>query len=175
LAFRYLLLATHYRQKLNFTFEGLEGATTAVQRLNDFVLKLKEAKGEEDDAKVHDAIDKAREQFEKSLDDDLEMSPALAALFDLMTTINKRLDAEKLSNKDAQKVLEFMNTVNTVLDILAVEEELPPELKKLFDEREQARAVKNWSRTDEIRDELKEHGIAVEDTPHGQRWKRIFS
>ncbi len=175
LAIRYLLLSTHYRQKLNFTFEALEGTTVAVQRLNDFMLKLKEAHGSTNKTEVHDAIQKAKLQFEQSLDEDLEISPALAAIFEFMNNINKHLDSHELSKQDAEHVITFMESVNNVLGIFAKEEKLSPELQKLVDEREKARQIKNWARTDEIRDELKKHGIAVEDTPHGQRWKRILS
>ena len=175
LAVRYLLLSTHYRQKLNFTFEALEGATTAIQRLNDFMLRLKEAHGSKNSVEVHDAIQKSRLQFEKSLDDDLEMSPALAAIFDLMNTINKHLDSHELSKQDAEAVTKFMEDANTVLGVLVKEEKLSLELQKLVNEREKARQIKNFSRADELRDELKTKGIAVEDTPHGQRWKRILS
>ncbi len=175
LAIRYLLISTHYRQKLNFTFEAVEGATVAVQRLNDFVLRLKEAHGSKNNAEVHDAIEKARLQFEQSLDNDLEISPALAAIFDLMNTVNKHLDSHELSQKDAETVVKFMHEVDSVLGILVKEEKLSPELQKLVDEREKARQIKNWARTDELRDELRKKGIAVEDTTHGQRWKRILS
>jgi len=175
LAIRYLLLATHYRQKLNFALEALEGATATVQNLNDFVLRLKEAHGSKDNSGVHDAVEKAKLKFEQSLDDDLEISPALAAIFDLINFINKLLDKHELSKRDAEKVVKFMQDINSVLDVLAKEEKLAPEIQKLIEERERAREIKNWSRTDEIRVELKKHGIAVEDTPHGQRWKRILS
>ncbi len=175
LAIRYLLMATHYRQKLNFTFEALEGATTAVQRINDFVLRLKEAHGTKNKTEVHEAVEKARMQFEKSLDEDLEISPALASIFDLMNTINKHLDSHELSKEDAERTAKFIEEANKILDILTKEEKLKPELQKLLDEREKARQIKNWARTDELRNELKKHGIAVEDTPHGQRWKRILS
>jgi cysteinyl-tRNA synthetase len=175
IAIRYLLLSTHYRQKLNFTLEALDAATVAVQRLNDFVLRLKEAHGSKNSAEVHDAVQKARLQFEKSLDDDLEMSPALAAIFDLMNVINRHLDSHQLSKQDAETVIKFMEDANTVLGVLVKEEKLSPELQKLVDEREKARQIKNFSRADELRDELKAKGIAVEDTPHGQRWKRIIS
>ncbi|MBW2969875.1 cysteine--tRNA ligase [Candidatus Woesearchaeota archaeon] len=175
LAVRYLLIATHYRQKLNFTFEAVEAATTAVQRLNDFVLRLKEAHGSKNKPEIKEAIQKAKQKFEQSLDDDLEISPALAAIFELMNVVNKHLDNHELSKEDAQKTTEFMENINQVLGVLTEKEELAPELQKLLEEREKARQIKNWSRTDEIRDELKKHGIAVEDTPHGQRWKRIIS
>ncbi|MEM3154064.1 MAG: cysteine--tRNA ligase [Candidatus Woesearchaeota archaeon] len=172
---RYLLLATHYRQKLNFTLEALDAATVAVQRVNDFMLRLKEAHGEKNNAEIHDAIQKSRLQFEQSLDDDLEVSPALAAVFGLMNTINKHLDDHTLSKQDAESAIQFLEDVNKILGILVKEEKLSPELQKLVDEREKARQIKNWARADELREELKEKGIAVEDTPHGQRWKRILS
>jgi len=175
LAVRYLLLATHYKQQLNFTFEAVDAAKTAVQRLNDFMLRLKEAHGAKNKTEVQEAIEKAKLQFEKALDEDLEISPALAAIFELMNLVNRHLDSHELSKEDAEKVETFMHQADSVLGVLTKEEKLAPELQKLVDEREKARQIKNWSRTDEIRDELKQHGIAVEDTPHGQRWKRILS
>jgi len=175
IAIRYLLLSTHYRQKLNFTLEALDAATVAVQRLNDFVLRLKEAHGSKNNAEIHDAIQKAKLQFEQSLDDDLETSPALAAIFELMNTVNKHLDSHELSKQDAEAVMKFMEDANSMLGVLIKEEELTLELQKLVDEREKARRIKNFARADELRDELKAKGIAVEDTPHGQRWKRILS
>ncbi|MEK6857977.1 MAG: cysteine--tRNA ligase, partial [Nanoarchaeota archaeon] len=79
----------------------------------------------------------------------------------------------KLSANDANKVKEFMISIDQVLGVLETEEEeLPEELQKLIDERENARQIKNWARSDEIRDELKQKGIILEDTLHGIRWKR---
>lgn len=170
LAIRYLLISTHYRQKLNFTFESLEAATVAVQRINDFVLKLDEAKGK-DNKEVDSAIKKAQTQFEDALNDDLEMSTALASVFEFMNTVNKL----ELSKKDAKKVYEFMLKIDSVLGVLAKEEKLPANIAKLVKQREEARENKNFKLADELRDELKKHGIAVEDTPNGQRWKRILS
>ena len=175
LAVRYLLLATHYKQKLNFTLEALEGATTAIQRINDFLLRLKEAHEGTKDSGMQDALEKAKMKFERSLDDDLEISPALAAIFDLMNYANKMLGTHKLSKEDAEDITQFMHKADSVLGILTKEEKLSPELQKLVDEREHCRQIKNWSRADELRQELKKQGIAVEDTPHGQRWKKILS
>ncbi len=175
MAIRYLLLATHYRQKLNFTLQALDAATATVQRINDFMIRLKEAHGSQNKTEVQDAIDKAQLKFEQAMDDDLEISPALAAIFDLMNFINKLLENHELSKEDAEKTMQFMHKIDSVLWVLQKEEKLSPELQKLLEERERARDIKNWARTDEIRDELKKKGIAVEDTPHGQRWKRILS
>ena len=102
------------------------------------------------------------------------MSSALASLFEFMNEINK-LGIHQLSKKDAKLVDKFMKEIDSVLGILSVEEELSADVAKLIAERENARKIKNFARADELRDELKKHGIAVEDTAHGQRWKRIFS
>jgi len=174
LAIRYALLSVHYRQKLNFTLDGIEAAAASIQRLNDFMLKLTEAAGEKDNDMIPTLVDTAQKKFESALDDDLEMSPALAAIFDFVTEINK-LNTASLSKADAQKAKEFMEKVDSVLGILSKEEEpLSEELQKLIDDREKAREAKDWKRSDELRDELKEKGIIIEDTDHGTRWKRVL-
>ena len=174
LAIRYALLSVHYRQKLNFTFKVLEAATAALQRLNDFVHNLDEAHGEKNNPSISILIKDAQGKFEAALDDDLDISPALAAIFDFVSEINK-ISIHALSKSDAKTVLQFMEKVDSVLGVLYEEEKLPKDLQKLFDEREKARVSKNWARSDELRDELLKKGIAVEDTPHGTRWKRILS
>lgn len=171
IAIRYLLLSTHYRQKLNFTLESIDAATVAVQRINDFVLRLNEATAEGETKAITKAVEKARKQFEKSLNNDLEISPALAAIFDLMTTCNKK----QPTKKDAALIKEFMQKIDSVLGILTEQEKLPANLTKMIADREQARKDKNWKLADHLRDELKKHGIQTEDTPNGQRWKRILS
>lgn len=173
LALRYLLLSVHYRQKLNFTFDALEAASVAVQRLNDFVKRLeevKQSKGESVDA----LLKSAQKQFEASLDDDLEISPALASIFELMNEVNKRLDSDKLSKSDAKKIIKFMKDKDKVLGILYEEKPLIKELKELLDEREKARKSKDFARADALRIQLRKKGIVVEDTSDGQRWKRIL-
>lgn len=174
IAVRYLLISSHYRQKMNFTFEALDAAAVAVQRINDFVQKLSEAHGKADNKDVSSLITKAKGLFEEALDDDLEMSRALASLFDFMNQINK-LGIHQLSKKDAKSIEKFMREVDSVLAILSKEEDVPDEVKKLITDREEARRTKNFSRADELRDLLKQKGIIVEDTAHGQRWKRILS
>ncbi len=174
LAVRYALLATHYRQKVNFTLKVLDASAAAVQRLNDFILRLKEAHGEKNNPSVPVLINNAQAKFEAALDDDLDISPALAAVFDFISDINK-LEIHTLTKSDAKKVLDFMEKVDSVLGLVQKEEKLPANLQKLFDERERSREMKDWARSDELRDELLKKGISVEDTPHGTRWKRILS
>ncbi|HLF54862.1 MAG TPA: cysteine--tRNA ligase [Candidatus Nanoarchaeia archaeon] len=172
-AVRHALLSSHYRQKVNFTLQALDASAAAVQRLNDFILRLNEAHGEKSNPSIPVLINNAEAKFEEAMDDDLEISPALAAVFDFISDINK-LEIHTLAKSDAKKVLGFMEKVDSVLGLIQKEEKLPADLKKLFDERERAREVKNWARSDELRDELLKKGISVEDTSHGTRWKRIL-
>ncbi len=173
IAIRYLLLSAHYRQKLNFTFKALEGAATTVQRINDFVKRVKDSRGNEENKEVKEAVKKAKAEFEKSLDNDLEISQALAAVFTLIGTVNKELKKGRLG-KEAGNVLEFIQDADKILGILERDEELAPETEKMLKEREMAREIKNWARADQLREELRKKGIATEDTPYGQRWKRIL-
>jgi len=179
LAVRYLLFSVHYRQKLNFTFESLDGAGVAVQRFNDFALRLREwidsgSDSNEHSERVQGHITAAKDQFEKHMDNDLEISSALAALFDFMNEINSMMEHKHFGQQDAKAVLAFLETIDTVLGILC-DQELPDETRELLNERKQARADKNWQKSDELRDTLKTYGISVEDTSHGQRWKKLFS
>ncbi|NOZ19553.1 MAG: cysteine--tRNA ligase [Planctomycetes bacterium] len=168
---RYALMSTHYRQPLNFTMEGLEAARHSIQRVRDFIAHLRGAAAEgnlSDDVKQ--LAEKTLARFEEGLDDDLNISVALAAIFDLIHEVN-RLDINKA---DAEHVLSFMAKVDDVLGLqfLAEEESLDEEIERLIEERKQARANKDFARADEIRDGLLARGIILEDGPDGTRWKR---
>ncbi|MEM4263819.1 MAG: cysteine--tRNA ligase, partial [Candidatus Woesearchaeota archaeon] len=171
LAARYFFLSTHYRQQFNFTFQGLEASRNALQRIWDFVKKLDEVKGKEDCKKTDALVKKLKKGFEKALDDDLDIAKALAVLFELVRQGNILLP--KLSEENAKKIKRLLVDFDKVLGfIFPKEEKLPDEIMKLIEEREHARAIKNWARSDEIREELKKKGILIEDTPQGVRWKK---
>ena len=109
-----------------------------------------------------------------ALDDDLNVSAALAALFDLIRELNRRVDARSLSTADAGRTLSAIRALDQVLGVLAPDEEqLDPEVQSLLDERAEARAARDWARSDRLRDELASRGIAVDDTRDGQRWRRL--
>ncbi|MBI2564915.1 cysteine--tRNA ligase [Candidatus Woesearchaeota archaeon] len=174
LAVRYVLLSTHYRQQLNFTFEGIEASKNAIQRLQDFMLRLKEAHANKTNLEVKKLISKTKKEFAKSLDDDLEVSSALATVFELVKEINTLF--EDISKKDAELVRECMLEFDKVLGLgleKVGEEKLSTELQNLIDKREKAREEKDWKKSDDIRAELQKKGILLEDTPHGVRWKKI--
>ncbi|HEX7496792.1 MAG TPA: DALR domain-containing protein, partial [Candidatus Limnocylindrales bacterium] len=111
--------------------------------------------------------------FETALDDDLNISPAQAALFDLVRELNRRIDARVLSTADATRATDFIRDLDRVLGIAPVAETvLEPELQELLDERAAARAARDWAGSDRLRVALAARGVLVEDTRDGQRWRR---
>ena len=171
MAIRYLLLGTHYRQQLNFTFKGLEAARNSLQRIWDFMQKLDELSGKGNAELVDKAIEKAKKEFDAALNDDLEISRALAAVFEFIKEINVAMSG--LNKDDAKKIKDFMVDLDKVLGFIVVKKEkISEDIQKLVDEREAARKAKDFKKADEIRDKLKEMGIVLEDTPQGVRWKK---
>jgi len=171
---RYLLIGTHYRQQLNFTLEGLEASKNALQRLYDFMDELKNVQrvgGK--NPEVENIVQTAKTKFEESLDDDLNISGALGALFDLVRDINKLLRENQVSKVDAMMVLEHLCKIDAVLGVLSKPEvELEEKAIGLIKRRDQARKEKNWKLADQIRRELSNMGIILEDTPSGTKWKK---
>ena len=178
-AIRYLLLSAHYRTKLNLTEQALKSAQKTVDSLEGFVRKLKSARGRETD-KTEKLLKKTKKAFEKAMDDDLNISLALAALFDFTRDISRLCDRGEVSEKNALDVLEFMYDIDRVLglELDRVEEEwftlkeADSKVRHMLETREIYRKEKKWSEADRIRDRLKEMGIAVEDSPQGPRWKK---
>jgi cysteinyl-tRNA synthetase len=172
-AIRYVLLSTHYRQQVNFTLAGIDAAKAALQRLQDFILALKAAQGGTDNPRIPKLIATCRKAFEKAMDNDLDISPALAAIFALVKDVNVISERKPLSRADADAVLSLLRELDTVLGVLRFEDDtLTPALQKLIDDREEARKRRDWAAADRLRDELARAGIIIEDTPQGPRWKR---
>jgi cysteinyl-tRNA synthetase len=173
-AFRYLLLSTHYRQQLNFTFEGLGAANNAIDRLVNFVRRLNHVDGKGCGEKINQLMDRLREDFEEAMDDDLNIGPALAALFDFVRDVNKLVDDNVLSKEEAEEVCGLMARFDKVLGVIGEvkkEEALPEEAEELIRRREEARKAKDWETADKIRRQLKMMGVIVEDTPEGVKWR----
>ncbi|NLF37897.1 cysteine--tRNA ligase [bacterium] len=172
---RYLLLSAHYRQPLNFTFTGLHAARSALQRLDDLRANLARAASAAGEARpeAQAAVDAARAAWTAALDDDLNTSAALAALFDLVRQANVWLQDGAMQGGDARAVLAFMDEADKVLAVAGADDAAPEEVTRLAAERAEARAAKNWARADEVRKKLAELGFTVEDTPAGPRVKRL--
>jgi cysteinyl-tRNA synthetase len=172
---RYLLMSTHYRQQFNFTFEGLEAAKGAVDRLRNFVRRLHDTNGKGSDGKVATFIEKAEVCFGGSMDDDLNIGIALASLFDFVREINNLLDANTVSKGEAVDIGGLMIKFDEVLGVIGkveVEESLSSDINTLVQKREAARKAKNWKEADAIRAQLKTMGIVLEDTAQGIRWHK---
>ena len=174
MAIRYLLLSTHYRQQLNFTFEGLAAAKSAIERLANVLRRLRNANGESSKVKIMQLSNRLEEEFGNALDDDLNISVALASLFDFVRDINNLLDSNVISKQEAAQVRSLLLEVDKVLGIVGnLEKEaiLPSEAQKLISEREKARKAKDWKTADVLRQQLKAMGVIVEDTPQGVSWR----
>jgi len=173
-ALRLALISAHYRTALSFSEDSLQAATAAVERLDALAVALGAYQSDGTaDATLPGLLDVARQAFIAALDDDLNISPALAAVFELVRELNRRIAARSLSTADAATALAALRDLDEVLGLLPpAEEALVPELQALLDARAAARAAKQWAESDRLRDELAARGIAVEDTRDGQRWRR---
>jgi len=174
-ALRYALISVHYRQGLEYTPDSLAAAAAALERLDALELALDTyAEARPDSPDLTAALDEARSRFEAAMDADLNVSAALAALFDLVRELNRRIADRSLSTADAGRALGFVRDLDRVLAILPDEAaDLPEGAAELIAAREAARANRDWVASDRLRDELAALGIAVEDTRDGQRWRRL--
>ncbi len=171
-ALRYALLAVHYRSPLEYSDVSLAAATAAVDRLD----ALRAALAAYDEAGSAGGVEmllaETRAAFTAALEDDLNISEALAAVFDLARELNRRIDARSLSSVDARAALGLLDDLDEVLAIAPEAEALQPELRTILDARAAARAARDFAESDRLRDELARHGVVVEDSRDGQRWRR---
>ncbi len=173
-ALRLALMSAHYRSPLSFGEDSLQAASSAIERLDALMLALAAYRNDcPDDSTLPALLEATRGAFETALDDDLNISPALAALFDLVREVNRRLDARVLSTADAARTAAFIRDLDRVLEIAPeAETSLDADLQRLLDERAAARTARDWAASDRLRVALAERGILVEDTRDGQRWRR---
>lgn len=173
---RYLLLQVHYRTQLNFTLQGLEAAKQSLDRLDAFVRRIHEMQKENKSGSIPDSLEeileKREEEFKKALGDDLNISVALAALFELVREVNFLSDQGEMSAEGAQKVekaLQSMDQVIGIMDFQSGEERVPQEILDAVEKRKNARKNKDWALADEMRDFIQEQGYVLEDTAQGTR------
>ncbi|MFH1226375.1 MAG: cysteine--tRNA ligase [Planctomycetota bacterium] len=162
---RYALLNTHYRQPLNFTLEGLEASRNALQRLADFRIMLNERNADSNSPltdKQKQLLVTARADFEIAMDNDLNISEALACIFDFIRESNKI----PITLDFASSAEELLNSFDGVLGVLAeTETAIPAEIEELKQKREDARRRKDYKKADEIREILLQKGYLLEDKP----------
>ena len=175
---RWVLIGTHYRKKLNFTFGAVDQARDLLNKVDELVVRLQKAAGT-GDADIAGFIAGCKQSFENGIFDDLNISGAVAALYELMKGANRRLDQNLLSAEDAQKVLDCLKDFDRVFGCFdvdgaaarcAVQDDFPAEVQALAEQRAAARKAKDWAESDRLRDAIKALGYAVEDVPGGA-WK----
>ena len=171
---RYELLATHYRQALNFTFSSLEANRAALSRLDEFYLSLKDcAANETVAAELPIWASRARDQFVREMDDDMNISGALATIFEIVHTGNIELKESKISSNQAVAVLQLWSELDAVLGLLIpAEEEIPSDIIDLAELRMNARTKKDWSESDRLRDEIVSKGWLIKDASEGYKLRK---
>jgi cysteinyl-tRNA synthetase len=166
-----------YRKSLNFTFDGLKSAATAIDRLRNFKLRLETDKfpeGSNDQLLARTTA--ADNAFADSLNDDLNTAEALAAVFEYVRDANSAMDSGEFRAANVPSALAFLTRFDSIFDILkptAQDGQLSDAaVEALIQERDAAKKAKNFARADQIRQELLGQGIILEDTKSGVRWKR---
>lgn len=175
---RWVLLGAHYRKKLNFTFAACDQARGLLNKFAELFARLKSVSADGNGSEAEKIVLAGKHAFENGLADDLNISEALAAVFELQREANKLLDSGNLSKAGAEMILAQYRKFDEVfalfeVDAVKEEEAIPPEVLEMAEKRCTARAAKDWATADAMRDQLKELGWMVEDSTDGFKVKRI--
>ena len=173
---RWVLISTHYRKKLNFTFDVLKQARETLKGFKFFFGRLNEAiKANQQSSVLFDFVNDHINKFKDAMADDLNISEALASLFSLEKETNKLLASSEIGASGAKIVLNAFASFNAILGVFDFSEEtnnVPAEIKELAETRQTARKAKDFVKADSTRKQLMELGWIVEDTPSGFNLKK---
>ncbi|EJP6474123.1 cysteine--tRNA ligase [Clostridium botulinum] len=178
---RMFMLSAHYRTQMNFSVELLDSTKAALERLYNSVNNLenlldeiKQESFKDEELEYKNELEKYKEKYIEKMDDDFNTADAISVIFDLIRDINTNVTIES-SKALVEYALDLIKELGNPLGILqkSTKANLEEEIEKLIEERQKARKEKNWALADKIRDDLKERGIVLEDTPQGVRWKQI--
>lgn len=178
---RFFLATAHYRRPINYSEEAIYEAKTNIQRittaLNNANYRLKDAQESlKEDVHDRETWDRLKQQFITHMDDDFQAQNAITDIYDMVRELNRYVEREAVSTVVLEQATSQITELLAIFGITGLnesEELLAEEIEALIDERNQARKEKSFERADQIRDELKEQGIVLEDTPQGVRWKRV--
>lgn len=176
---RYFLISSHYRSPINYSIDIIEQCQSALDRLytcrESLDFTIKNAKSDiDDDEKILKLIASAKDEFIKAMDDDLNTADGIAAVFNLVSTINTEIINKEVSLNVCKKAAEMFDELTGVLGLLynRKSNDIDDDIEKLIEQRQTARANKDWATADKIRDELKAKGIILKDTPQGVTWTK---
>ena len=177
---RYLLAATaHYRKVLNYSTESLRAAAEAVDRLVAFRDRVDSTEPRAGaTAEISEPAERTHAEVDAALDDDLNLPAAMGHVFTAVREANRLLDAGNVDVRGLNALRDLLDQVDDVLGVFPLvqkelDQTLGDEERELLERRRQARAAGDYATSDTIRSRLRERGIAVEDTPSGQRWRRV--
>lgn len=176
---RYFLISSHYRSPINYSIDIIEQCQSALDRLytcrESLDFAIKNAKSDiDDDEEILKLIASAKDEFIKAMDDDLNTADGIAAVFNLVSTINTEIINKEVSLNVCKKAAEMFDELTGVLGLLynRKSNDIDDDIEKLIEQRQTARANKDWATADKIRDELKAKGIILKDTPQGVTWTK---
>ena len=171
---RYWFINMHYRKAIDFSWSKLTIAKNTVSRLDRFVHKLRSCQKGPVNTGIDQLIYDLRHKFIAEMDDDLNIAPALAALFEFIHKINRIIDSQGLDPSDRDKIQDILFKLNSVLMVMDLTgAESSKQIEELIEKRSYARQKKDWAKADKIRDELKELGVEAIDTRDGTTWRKI--
>jgi len=175
LAIRFFLIGNaHYRSRLRLSDEALHAAGEQVRRLQDFARRLQQPVAPKDGGRLAERVAEVRHAYREALDDDLNLPQGLGHVFDLLREANAALDSGGVGEAAARELLLLMADVDAHVDVVAARDTaLAGDVEQLIAQREAARKARDFATADRIRDELRDRGIALEDSKEGVRWRRI--
>lgn len=169
---RFLLLSVHYRKPIQFSFKRLDAVRTSLRRLDEFTCKLLCLPPGKPHPEVTAYVTAMEEQFFEAMDDDLNVSKAMGAIYKFIKKTNSILQMNNLDKDQKGYLLGALHRINKILGVFRLEGcPLAPEVNDLIQKREQARRDKDWQIADKVRDELTARGITIIDTPNGPAWR----
>jgi len=166
-AIRLMSISSHYRSPLDFTDKTMNQFQAAINRITEFVLKIKRCEGR-DEVDINEIIDRSTIKFIESMNDDFNTSAALASIFELIGELNPLLSRQQIGKNGAKKVLLFIDEINKILGIVTEKvQDIPQEVRELSEKRESLRKEEKWREADEIRNQILNLGYKIDDTAYG--------